>query len=129
MSKDTSSPDTEQETYQGIKEYKIEGQECLKEWHNLLNKNELTDEEMDRLEYIRTKYGNHPMFVQESHNNYDRRAVHSGFGSPDCSCHINPPCQSCVDFTNACEERLDNGEPGCLIVGHDCPIGRGEIRA
>ena len=35
---------------------------------------------------------------------YDARMVHSGFGSPDCSCHIAPPCASCVAWCPTCKE-------------------------
>lgn len=40
---------------------------------------------------------------------YDARMVHSGFGSPDCSCHIAPPCNSCVAWCPTCKEHT-NGE-------------------
>ncbi len=90
---------------------------------------EIGDKNADRLSALGKKYGQIPAIKQIFKDDYDRKAVHSGFGAPNCSCFINPPCQNCVDWTNACEERLDNGEPGCSIVEHDCPIGRGEITA
>lgn len=31
---------------------------------------------------------------------YDARAMHPGFGAPDCTCHIAPPCNQCIAFTN-----------------------------
>lgn len=60
---------------------------------------------------------------------YDARMTHSGFGAPDCSCHIAPPCQACVDWTNTCDEKDFDKDGGCIPNEHDCPIGRGEIRA
>lgn len=64
---------------------------------------------------------------------YDAKVTHSGFGAPNCTCHVSPPCQNCVDWTNYCDERQNEvenlKEPGCYIIKHDCPIGRGEVRA
>ena len=91
------------------------------------------DKDADRLAELGKKYDHIPAIKQLFKDDYDRKAVHSGFGAPDCSCFINPPCQNCVDWTNFCKEReiavSDNHEPGCLIIEHDCEIGRGEIRA
>jgi hypothetical protein len=39
---------------------------------------------------------------------YDARVTHSGFGSPNCSCHIAPPCQACVDWCPKCKEHTGN---------------------
>ena len=114
---------------QTITEWKLEGQAKLRRYRELLNKNDKSDSDIKELEYITKKFGNHPLFVNAGKDNYDRRAMHPGFGSPDCNCHVSPPCQNCIDWTNACDDRLDNGEPGCLITGHDCEIGRGEFRA
>lgn len=113
---------------QTISEYKIEGQEKLARYKQLLNKNELTDEEWKEANHIKDKFGDHPMFIKARNDNYDARAMNVGFGAPDCSCHISPPCEACIIWTNACDERIDNGEPGCEIVEHDCPVGRGQVR-
>lgn len=117
---------------QTVSEWKTEGRDSLVEYKSLLNKNDLNDTEIKRVEYLSKKYGNTVEYKNVKNDNYDRRAMHPGFGSPDCNCHISPPCQSCVDWTNCCYERLEaveRGEPGCLPSQHDCPIGRGEIRA
>lgn len=95
---------------------------------SLLNKKNLSKKEIVKLEKLRSVYGEILPIKKIFNDNYDDRAIHSGFGSPDCTCFKNPPCQSCVDYTNCCDERIDE-VPGCLIIGHDCPIGRGEIRA
>lgn len=109
---------------QTVAEYKLEGQDCLERWKLLLNKNSHTDAELKELDYIKSKFGEHPTFKKAADDNYDRRAMHTGFGSPDCSCHISPPCQSCVDWTNYCDERqhaveVDKG-PGCTVISHGC---------
>jgi len=107
-----------------ITEYKIDGQEKLSRYKTLLNKNELSSDELKEIEVIVDKFGEHPIFVQARKDNYDARATHTGFGAPNCSCHINPPCQACVDWTNYCDEREDavevNGEPGCTVISHGC---------
>lgn len=42
----------------------------------------------------------------------------------NCSCHIAPPCQECVNWSNCCDERMDiveaKIEPGCTIISHGC---------
>ena len=109
---------------QTITEHKLEGQENLSRWKTLLAKNEHTAEEIKELEYISKRFGKHPLFKKASSTNYDARAMHSGFGAPDCYCHINPPCQACVDWTNYCDDRQNavevNKEPGCTVIGHGC---------
>ena len=46
----------------------------------------------------------------------------------ECSCHINPPCQQCIDWSNCCDERMAvveaKVEPGCVVFGHDCDVTR-----
>lgn len=56
-----------------------------------------------RLAELGDKYGHIPAIKKLFDKNYDARATHSGWGSPDCSCHIMPPCQACIDFTNGNE--------------------------
>jgi len=118
------------EAVQTIAEWKLEGQRCLEEFKSLLNKNEHTREQLDRLQYIDKKFGKHQMFIQAAKDNYDARANSGwgGFGAPDCSCHIAPPCQACINWTNFCEERedavLNQKEPGCVIINHDCEVVR-----
>ena len=115
---------------QTISEWKTEAQECLARYRQLLNKNEHTREELDELQYIDKKFGQHKDFIAEAKDNYDRRANSGwgGFGAPDCSCHISPPCQACINWTNYCDERQavveSKQEPGCVIVGHDCEVTR-----
>lgn len=120
---------------QTMSEWKREGLEKLERFKRLLNKNEHSREELDELDSIGNKFGKHPMFIQASKDNYDARANSGwgGFGAPDCSCHISPPCQQCVDWTNFCEEResiVESGEePGCVVYAeenpeHDCEAVR-----
>ena len=63
------------------------------------------------------------MFKQAAKDNYDARANSGwgGFGSPNCSCHISPPCEACVAWTNTCQER-DGADKGCMQVLHDCAM-------
>jgi hypothetical protein len=109
---------------QSVSEYKVEGRDCLARWTTLLNKNDHSSTELKELQYIQDKFGELPMFKAAASDNYDRRQMHSGFGSPDCSCHITPPCQSCIDWTNYCDERADaveiDKEPGCTVIAHGC---------
>lgn len=115
---------------QTIKEFKAEGQECLARFKQLLNKNEHSRDELDDLYYIENKFGKHPTFIQAAKDNYDARANSGwgGFGAPNCTCHISPPCQACIDWTNYCDERQEavetNKEPGCVVVQHDCEVAR-----
>jgi hypothetical protein len=111
---------------QTITEWILEGRECLEEFKRLMNKNEHTREELDRLDYIDKKYGEHGAFIQAKKDNYDARARGGwgGFGAPNCTCHISPPCQACIDWTNYCDERQNAvetlKEPGCTIINHGC---------
>lgn len=108
---------------QTISEFKKEGAECLVEFKRFINKNHHERSELDRLEYIDKKFGEHPLFIQAKKQNYDARANAGwgGFGSPDCYCHINPPCENCIAWTNTCKER-DGEEKGCMQVKHDCEM-------
>ncbi len=56
-------------------------------------------ENPDRLYELVKKFGHIPAIDKLLKDDYDRKAVHSGFGAPDCGCHIAPPCQACIDYT------------------------------
>lgn len=61
-----------------------------------------------RLQQLHDRYGHIKPIKDLFSKDYDRRVTNPGFGAPHCSCHIAPPCQNCVDFTNAMsEEELD----------------------
>lgn len=113
-----------------IKKYLEDADEALARYKQLLNKNDLDSEEMNELSTITRKFGNLRRFLKAKDDNYDRRANSGwgGFGSPDCSCHIAPPCSNCIAWTNYCSEREflsgKKDEPGCIIVGHDCEVSR-----
>ena len=115
---------------QTISDWKQEGLQALERYKTYLNKNELDREQLDDISYIEKKFGKLPEFEAAKKDNYDRRANSGwgGFGAPDCSCHISPPCQACVNWTNYCDERQavveSKQEPGCVIVGHDCEVTR-----
>ena len=91
---------------------------------HFLPQNEHTDVEIREFEEAISIVGEHPLVKKMIADNYDARATHPGFGSPNCSCHTNPPCQACVDWTNFCDEREEavevNKEPGCTIIEHGC---------
>lgn len=84
--------------------------------------------ETKRLILLLNKFGNTAEVKKMLSDRYDSMATNAGFGSPDCSCHIDPPCQACINWTNYCPEREEacevNGEPGCMIVNHDCEVVR-----
>ena len=81
-----------------------------------------------RLTELDKEYGHIPAIKKLYDKKYDAVAMHSGFGAPNCTCFINPPCQACIDWTNYCAEREEavevRGEPGCVIIDHDCDIVR-----
>lgn len=58
----------------------------------------------ERLNELVDKFGHISAIDKILKDDYDRKAVHSGFGAPNCSCHIMPPCQACIDYTNEKEE-------------------------
>lgn len=35
---------------------------------------------------------------------YDARMTYSGFGAPDCTCHVSPPCSHCVNWCPKCKD-------------------------
>ena len=115
---------------QTIAEYKEQALLALDRYKQILNKNELDIEELNFLRHVEKRYGELPDFIAAKKDNYDSRANSGwgGFGAPDCSCHISPPCQACVNWTNYCDERQavveSKQEPGCVIVGHDCEVTR-----
>lgn len=79
---------------------------AAKELKELLKPKEYGNPE--RIEEIKKVLGEMPAIKQMFSDDYDRRAMHPGHGAPDCYCHLYPPCQNCVDFTNAMtEEELD----------------------
>lgn len=81
-----------------------------------------------RLSELDKEFGHIPAIKKLYDAKYDAVAVNSGFGSPDCTCFSNPPCQACIDWTNYCAEREEavevRGEPGCMIIDHDCEATR-----
>lgn len=87
-----------------VEEWKARGREALEVFAGLLAQNELTDEQIYTLESIRKEWGDHPLFKQARDDAYDSRMMHSGFGAPNCSCHINPPCSACIDYTSHCHK-------------------------
>lgn len=58
-------------------------------------------ENVERLQYLSDKFGHIPVIKDLFSKDYDRRVSNPGFGAPNCSCHIMPPCQACVDYSNA----------------------------
>lgn len=61
-----------------------------------------------RLQELHDDYSHIPVIKDLFSKDYDRRVTNPGWGSKNCSCHISPPCQSCVDVTNGMsEEELD----------------------
>jgi hypothetical protein len=82
----------------------------------------------ERLTELDKEYGHIPAIKKLYAEKYDAVAMHSGFGAPDCTCFSNPPCQACIDWTNYCAEREEavevHGEPGCVIIDHDCDVVR-----
>lgn len=81
-----------------------------------------------RLTELDKKFGHVPAIKKLYDKKYDALATHPGFGAPDCICFANPPCQACIDWTNYCAEREEaveiNGEPGCIVIDHDCEATR-----
>ncbi len=61
--------------------------------------NEPTCKHPERLSWLYNNYGMVPAVRQIISRDYDRRAVHSGFGHPNCTCFRAPPCNSCVEDT------------------------------
>lgn len=59
-----------------------------------------TEEQIDKLSILLKKFGHIPAIDKIMKENYDNRALHPGFGAPDCYCHIMPPCDNCIRFTN-----------------------------
>lgn len=77
---------------------KLEIMEAATEIEGLLVPRECQNPE--RLNELVRKFGHIPAIDKILKDDYDRKAIHSGFGAPNCSCHIMPPCQACVDYTN-----------------------------
>ncbi len=102
---------------------------ATEEIRTLLNSARNLDGEVaKRLNELDKKFGHIPAIKKLYDQKYDAVAMHPGFGSPDCTCFSNPPCQSCIDWTNYCAEREEavetRKEPGCVVIGHDCEVAR-----
>lgn len=77
---------------------KLEIIEAAKEIKGLLVPRECQNPE--RLSELVDKFGRIGPIEKMLKDDYDRKAVHSGFGAPNCSCHISPPCDRCIEFTS-----------------------------
>lgn len=59
-----------------------------------------SDKNITRLYEIQKEFGHIPAIKKLFEDDYDKKAIHAGFGAPDCYCHIMPPCDNCIRFTN-----------------------------
>jgi hypothetical protein len=100
---------------QTIEEYKTEGRACKAELASIfsLPTAQVTDEQAERVQYIKEKFGEIPEVKKMFDDNYDARMTNKGFGSRNCTCHISPPCSSCISYSQAegCVE--ENGCEDC----------------
>lgn len=72
----------------------------------LMKVGDISDSEAEESNKLWKRWGNSPAFQSIKSNSYDARVKNPGWGAPNCSCHIMPPCQNCVDYTN---EKVESG--------------------